>query len=54
MTSMARSKSASGMTTMKFFAPPRAWTRLPACVARRYTALATVVEPTKETARIPG
>ena len=27
------SRSASGMTTMKFFAPPSAWTRLPACEA---------------------
>ena len=30
--SAARSTSASGSTTMWFFAPPRAWTRLPAPV----------------------
>jgi hypothetical protein len=42
------------MTTMKFFAPPSAWTRFPACVARWYTARATAVEPTKETARMSG
>jgi len=29
--------TASGMTTMKFFAPPRAWTRLPLAAARSYT-----------------
>ena len=52
--SIARSRSASGMTTRKFLAPPSAWTRLPAAVARRYTAFATGVDPTKETARMPG
>ncbi len=30
--SAARSRSASGRTTMWFFAPPRAWTRLPCAV----------------------
>jgi len=35
MTSMARSRSASGITTTKFLAPPRACTRLPAWVPRR-------------------
>ena len=30
--SAARSRSASGSTTMWFFAPPSAWTRLPAAV----------------------
>ena len=34
MTGMLLSRSASGMTTMKFLAPPSACTRLPACVAR--------------------
>ena len=32
--SAARSRSASGSTTMWFFAPPRACTRLPAAVPR--------------------
>ena len=35
--SAARSRSASGSTTMWFLAPPRAWTRLPAVVPREYT-----------------
>ena len=30
--SAARSRSASGSTSMWFFAPPSAWTRLPAAV----------------------
>ena len=30
--SAAMSRSASGRTIMWFFAPPSAWTRLPACV----------------------
>jgi hypothetical protein len=30
--SAARSRSASGRTSMWFFAPPRAWTRLPLAV----------------------
>ena len=30
--SAARSRSASGSTSMWFFAPPRAWTRLPCAV----------------------
>jgi hypothetical protein len=30
--SAARSRSASGSTTMWFFAPPNAWTRLPCLV----------------------
>ena len=51
---VARARSASGITTTKFLAPPRAWTRLPACVPRRYTAFATAVEPTNETARMSG
>lgn len=31
--SAARSRSASGRTSMWFLAPPRAWTRLPCAVA---------------------
>ncbi len=42
------------MTTMKFLAPPSAWTRLPACVPRWYTSRATGVDPTNDTARMPG
>ena len=33
--SAATSRSASGSTTMWFFAPPRAWTRFPLLVADR-------------------
>jgi len=39
--SAATSRSASGSTTMWFFAPPRACTRLPAFVPERYTSWAT-------------
>ena len=35
--SAARSRSASGRTTMWFLAPPSAWTRLPAVVPRSDT-----------------
>jgi hypothetical protein len=38
------------MTTAWFFAPPRAWTRLPFSIARWWMYLAIGVEPTKETA----
>ena len=46
--SAALSRSASGITMAWFFAPPRAWTRLPALVAVSWTYLAIGVEPTKE------
>ena len=52
--SAARSRSASGSTTMWFLAPPRAWTRLPALVPFSYTYRAIGVEPTKLTAPMPG
>src|SRR5487761_122209 len=52
--SAAASRSASGRTTMWFFAPPRAWTRLPPLVPVSYTWRATGVEPTKLTARTSG
>src|ERR1700685_2940502 len=52
--SAASSRSASGSTTMWFFAPPSAWTRLPALVPVSYTYLAMGVEPTKLTALMPG
>ena len=45
--------TASGMTTMKFFAPPRACTRLPLAAARSYTYWATLAEPTNEIASTP-
>ena len=48
------SKSASGITTRWFLAPPRAWTRLPASVAARCTRSAMGVEPTKLTAATSG
>ena len=46
--------SASGSTTAWFFAPPRACTRLPACDARWCTYRAIGVEPTNDTAAMPG
>ena len=46
--------SASGSTTMWFFAPPSACTRLPAAAAVSYTCRAIGVEPTKLTARTSG
>src|SRR6266542_1829044 len=47
--SAARSRSASGSTTMWFFAPPSACTRLPFLVPFSYTYLAIGVEPTNDT-----
>ena len=52
--SAARSRSASGSTTMWFLAPPRACTRLPLAVPFSYTYLAMGVEPTKLTALMSG
>src|SRR5688572_21353632 len=45
---------ASGSTMRWFFAPPRHSARFRLAVARRYTILATDVEPTKLTAPMPG
>ena len=50
----AKSRSASGRTTAWFFAPPSAWTRLPAAVARSWTYFAIGVEPTKLTPATSG
>ena len=50
----ANSRSASGITTAWFFAPPSACTRLPLADARWCTYLAIGVEPTKLTASMPG
>ena len=52
--SAARSMSASGSTTMWFFAPPSACTRFPCAVAVSYTCRATGVDPTKLTACTSG
>src|SRR5918998_4219265 len=52
--SAARSRSASGSTTMWFFAPPRACTRLPCRVPVSYTYWAIAVDPTKDTDRMSG
>ena len=52
--SAAKSRSASGRTTAWFLAPPSAWARLPEAVAREYTYRAMGVDPTKETAEMPG
>src|SRR5581483_2391478 len=52
--SAAMSRSASGSTIMWFFAPPRAWQRLPRSVARSYTYFAIGVEPTNEIATTSG
>ena len=48
------SRSASGITTRWFLAPPRACTRFPAWAAARYTRSAMGVEPTKLTAATSG
>ena len=45
--------TASGITTMWFFAPPSACTRLPAFAERSYTIRATGADPTNDTASIP-
>src|SRR3712207_1501592 len=52
--SAARSRSASGSTTMWFFAPPRACTRLPCRVPVSYTYWAIAVDPTKDTDLMSG
>ena len=52
--SAARSRSASGSTTMWFLAPPSACTLLPALVPFSYTYRAIGVEPTKLTALMSG
>ena len=52
--STVRSITASGSTTMWFFAPPSACTRLPARPSARRRAAATGAEPTNETASMPG
>jgi hypothetical protein len=52
--SAAASMSASGSTTMWFFAPPRACTRLPAAEPRVWTCRATGVEPTNDAAATSG
>ena len=49
-----RSRLASGITTMEFLAPPRAWTRLPLAIAREATYWAIVADPTNETASTPS
>jgi hypothetical protein len=50
----AKPISASGITIAWFFAPPRAWTRLPFAVPRSWMYRAIGVEPTKETAATSG
>ena len=47
-------RSASGMTTSEFFAPPRAWTRLPVAAERSATMRAVVAWPTNEIALMSG
>ena len=49
-----KSRSASGITTAWFLAPPSAWTRLPDALALPCTYLAIGVEPTKLTASMSG
>ena len=48
------SRSASGITTREFLAPPRACTRLPVSAARVATKRAVEAWPTKLIASIPG
>ncbi len=52
--SATRSRSASGSTSMWFFAPPSACTRLPCFVPVSYTYCAMGVDPTNEIARTSG
>ena len=52
--SAARSRSASGSTTMWFFAPPSACTRLPARVPSRRRSARSGSSPTNETAFTSG
>lgn len=52
--SAAASRSASGRTSMWFFAPPSAWTRLPLAEAVAWMYRAMGVDPTKETAATSG
>jgi hypothetical protein len=52
--SAAWSRSASGITTAWFFAPPSACTRLPCADAVLWTYSAMAVEPTKLTAATRG
>ncbi len=49
-----RSRSASGITTSEFFAPPSACTRLPLAAPPWAMILAVSALPTKETASISG
>ena len=51
---VAKCRSASGMTTAWFLAPPSACTRLPAALARSWMWRAIGVEPTKEIAATSG
>ena len=51
---IACSRSASGITTSEFLAPPSACTRLPVAAARSATSRAVSARPTKEIASIPG
>src|SRR3990172_5275590 len=48
------SRSASGITMMKFLAPPPHCTRFPCCAASAYTAFAVGVEVTEEMPATPG
>ncbi len=52
--SAAKSMSASGRMIAWFFAPPRAWTRLPVAVPRSWMYCAIGVDPTNETAATSG
>ena len=47
-------RSASGITTSEFLAPPSACTRLPVATAPSATIRAVSARPTKEIASIPG
>ena len=51
---IAWTRSASGITTSEFLAPPSACTRLPVRTAPSATIRAVSARPTKETASMPG
>jgi hypothetical protein len=51
---IARSRSASGITTSEFLAPPSACARLPLAAAPWEMIRAVSARPTKEIASMPG
>ena len=54
MPSTVGPRSASGITTREFLAPPSAWQRLPVAAERSAMYRAVDAWPTNETASTPG